>query len=207
MLLAEVILPVPLPVYYTYTMSESMAKKAQPGSRVIVPLGKSRIHTGIIRRIRQDTKTNRSLKPVLGIPDEIPFVPEENLKLWEWIAFYYHCHVGDVYKAAIPSHFRNFDDVFVRFNQDVDIPEMEKLMPGLEKDNAINLKHLLQTYGNKTTSRLLIEHPNAIESMDYHSHLGQSETILKPKLPVSQLKKERDDLSGSPALKKILDYF
>ncbi|MFP4664689.1 MAG: primosomal protein N' [Bacteroidales bacterium] len=205
--LAEVILPVPLPVYYTYIVPDHLRDKAKAGARTIVPLGKSRLYTGIIRRVHSSTEAGKSLKHVLALPDNEPLVSEQNLKLWEWIAFYYHCQVGEVYKAAVPSHFRNFDDVFIRFRDDSPLPNADLLTPGINANEAINLKHLLQTQGNKKTAKALIEHPGIIQDITYKSHLQPSETVLHRNMSPMALEKIRQNLKGSPAQKKLLDYF
>ena len=36
--------------------------------------------------------------------DSHPVVDEQQIKLWEWISFYYLSPLGDVYKAALPTN-------------------------------------------------------------------------------------------------------
>jgi primosomal protein N' (replication factor Y) len=35
--------------------------------------------------------------------DDKPVVTEVQLKHWQWIASYYMCAIGDVYRGAMPS--------------------------------------------------------------------------------------------------------
>jgi len=206
-LLAEVIVPIPVAAYYTYILPEKYQDRVFPGSRVIVPLGKSRVYTGIVRRVHQATNVSASIKTVLGAPDKSPFVQEETLSLWEWVAFYYHCYTGDVYKAAIPSHFRNFEDIFVTLSQHKLPDEALFLIEGLDPGQPFNLKHAIQTHGSKKSGKIFIQHAGAIESMHYDSHLHPAETVLQRNKPVSELKNALKAQQGAPAQQKILEYF
>ncbi|MFW5805694.1 MAG: replication restart helicase PriA [Bacteroidales bacterium] len=206
-LLAEVIVPIPVAAYYTYLLPEKYQDRVFPGSRVIVPLGKSRLYTGIVRRVHQAVNVSASIKTVLGAPDKSPFVQEETLSLWEWVAFYYHCYTGDVYKAAIPSHFRNFEDIFVTLRKHKLPDEASFLIEGLEPGQPFNLKHAIQMHGSKKTGKIFIQHANAIESMHYDSHLHPAETVLLRNKPVSALKNALKSQQGAPAQNNILKYF
>ncbi|MEA3447725.1 MAG: primosomal protein N' [Bacteroidota bacterium] len=206
-LLAEVIVPIPVAAYYTYIVPEKYQDRVFPGSRVIVPLGKSRLYTGMVRRIHQATNVSTGIKTVLGAPDKIPFVQEETLSLWEWIASYYHCYPGDVYKAAIPSYFRNFDDIFVTFRHDNLPDDALFLIRGMEPEQAFNLKYIIQTHGSKKTGNTLIQYPGGIESMEYHSHLHPAEMVIQRNKPVRELINALESQQGAPAQQKVLDYF
>ena len=44
-----------------------------------------------------------SISPVLTVLDTHPMVSEMQLDFWEWMADYYMCTPGEVYRAALPS--------------------------------------------------------------------------------------------------------
>lgn len=72
------------------------------GSRVVVPLGKSKRYTGIVIRLHEGVVTPE-LKSVEELVDERPLLLENQLQLWRWMANYYMCCPGEVMKAALPS--------------------------------------------------------------------------------------------------------
>ena len=76
----------------------------QVGSRVVVQFGAKRCYTAIVmRKHEEEPQGNYEVKEVLEAFDEEPIVQPTQLKLWQWIADYYMCTIGDVYKAAVPS--------------------------------------------------------------------------------------------------------
>ena len=73
------------------------------GCRVIVPFGRSKYYTAIVSRIHTEKPEGYAVKPVLEQIDTAPILLPTQLKLWKWMADYYLCSLGDVYKAALPS--------------------------------------------------------------------------------------------------------
>jgi primosomal protein N' (replication factor Y) len=97
---AEVILPVPLPTLFSYRFPEGWDLKA--GMRVQVPLGKSSIYKGMVRRVYAEDPDVKGIKDIQAVLDPYPIVSEEQMKFWEWMASYYMCTLGEVYRAALP---------------------------------------------------------------------------------------------------------
>ena len=81
------------------------------GCRVIVPFGRSKYYTAIVSRIHTEKPEGYVVKPVLEQIDTAPILLPTQLKLWEWMADYYLCSLGDVYKAALPSGLKLESDV------------------------------------------------------------------------------------------------
>ena len=73
--------------------------------RVAVPFGKSKIYTALVFAVHQTPPDLYEAKDIHQILDEYPIVNEQQLKHWEWIAGYYMCSLGDVFRAALPSAF------------------------------------------------------------------------------------------------------
>jgi primosomal protein N' (replication factor Y) len=71
--------------------------------RVAVPFGKSRIYTALVLETHQNKPTLYDAKEIHQILDEIPIVNEVQISHWQWIAAYYMCAIGDVYRGAMPS--------------------------------------------------------------------------------------------------------
>ena len=73
------------------------------GVRVLVPLGRKSI-TGIVYRQHEgELPATIKVRDVIDVLDEQPVVTAEQLRLWEWLAQYYMCTLGEVLSAALPS--------------------------------------------------------------------------------------------------------
>ena len=99
---ADVVLPLPLDGVYTYSLPAGLEHKVQVGCRVLVPFGTRKMYTGIVMRLH-NAKPDYPTKDILELLDETPILLPDQLKLWHWIADYYVCSVGEVFKAALPS--------------------------------------------------------------------------------------------------------
>lgn len=99
----EVILPLALPKTFTYKVMEDEFYFVKKGMRVAVPFGKNKIYTALIVDKHKNPPTLYEAKEIHQILDETPIVTETQLQHWFWIASYYMCTIGEVYKGAIPS--------------------------------------------------------------------------------------------------------
>ena len=99
----DVILPLPLPGTFTYSVPQEFNGTIVPGCRVTVPLGKNKSYTALVSTLHDNEPDSYTVKPIKEVLDETPIVLESQIKLWEWISRYYLCSMGDIYKAAIPQ--------------------------------------------------------------------------------------------------------
>ena len=99
----EVILPLSLAKTFTYSVSETEYNYIKKGMRLAVPFGKSKIYTALVIDIHQNKPTLYEAKEIHQILDEKPIVNEIQIAHWQWIASYYMCAIGDVYRGAMPS--------------------------------------------------------------------------------------------------------
>lgn len=121
---AEVILPFPLENTYTYQIPSEMEGKVHPCMRVIVPFGKKRYYTALVTQVYEPVEAAAfELKAIYSLLDQQPLVFSQQIKLWKWIASYYMCKLGDVYKAAIPSALKLESQTMVCVNNDF-VPEL-----------------------------------------------------------------------------------
>src|SRR6476469_2456773 len=102
---AEIIIPLALPLNYTWAVPEQMIEKIHPGCRVEVVLGKNKKYAGIVKRLHSDKPVEFDPKDILNLLDVEPIVHPQQLALWEWISGYYMCSEGEVMAAALPAHF------------------------------------------------------------------------------------------------------
>lgn len=124
---AEIILPLPLYSTFTYVIPEEMQHDLQKGSRVLVQFGKKKYYTGIVEHIHSEPPAGYDVKPIMALLDPAPIVRYPQLKLWHWIAEYYLCSPGEVFKAAVPTGLKPESETYVSLNDDFDMPEGIKL--------------------------------------------------------------------------------
>ena len=103
MYFVEVILPLSLAKTFTYCVSEAEFNFVKNGMRVVVPFGKSKMYTALIIDKHQNEPVLYEAKEINQILDEKPIVTEIQIAHWQWIASYYMCAIGDVYRGAMPS--------------------------------------------------------------------------------------------------------
>lgn len=113
---AEVILPLALPVTYTYGIPETMLAKATTGCRAEVEL-RYKKYAGIIKSITQN-KPAYETKPILNVLDDEPVLFEHQLQLWKWMSEYYMCSEGEVMAAALPTHFKLSSETVLIYNEE-----------------------------------------------------------------------------------------
>lgn len=117
---AEVILPLPLYTTYTYAIPADMEGMLNVGSRVLVQFGKRKFYTGIVSAIHTNQPQGYEVKEISSLLDAQPIIRYPQLKFWEWIASYYLCSVGDVFKAALPTGLKPESETIVRLTPDAD---------------------------------------------------------------------------------------
>lgn len=115
-LFVEVLLPVPVPKLFTYRVPAALASYVQVGQRVIVQFGDRKIVTGLIAAIHDKNTGEYEAKYILEVLDQYPSVSELQYKLFQWIADYYCCTVGEVMNAALPSGLKLSSESMVQLN-------------------------------------------------------------------------------------------
>ena len=124
---ADVVLPLPLYKYFTYRIPSDWQVALQPGSRVVVPFGRKKYYTAIVARLHDVMPQGYEVKEILSILDDRPVLRRPQLRFWEWIADYYLCSVGDVYKAALPSGLKLESETVVTLNAEFEEPDDDRL--------------------------------------------------------------------------------
>ncbi|MCZ8227783.1 primosomal protein N' [Flavobacterium sp.] len=103
MFFVEVILPLALAKTFTYQVSETEYHFIKKGMRLAVPFGKSKIYTAIAVELHQNNPVLYQAKEIHQILDHEPIVTSIQIDHWFWIATYYMCSIGEVYRGAMPS--------------------------------------------------------------------------------------------------------
>lgn len=121
---AEVILPLPLASTFTYSVPESMVPTLRRGHRVIVQFGQKKQYTGIVASVGVPAPEGFEVKPILQQLDREPIVRRPQIELWEWMAEYYLCSVGEVFKAALPAGLKVESETYLELNPDFDLADL-----------------------------------------------------------------------------------
>lgn len=115
---AEVLLPLPLTGFFTYKVPDMMAEAIRPGCRVVVPFGRTKFYTGIVAGLTPRRPEGFETKEISQLLDSEPIVRHPQMKFWEWIADYYLCSAGEVYRAAVPAGLKLESETVVEVNPD-----------------------------------------------------------------------------------------
>ena len=120
----DVILPLPLANTFTYSVPDEWENNVHIGMRVIVPFGKTKMYTGIVRLCHTCAPEVYQTKDILCLLDIAPIVRHPQLKFWEWISGYYQAFLGDVFQAAVPAGLKLESETLVCINPDYEAPTL-----------------------------------------------------------------------------------
>ena len=156
----DVILPLPLNSCFTYALPETLAGNVQVGCRVVVPFGKKKFYTGIVQDIHCREPKGYEVKDVADVLDARPVLLASQFKLWDWVADYYLCTRGDVYKAALPSGLKLESETIVAFNPDFEpsgrlSDREQKVLSQLESEGETSVTCLEKSCGVKNMLTLV----------------------------------------------------
>ena len=123
-LYAQILMPLPLQSTFTYAVPQDMAGRVRPGHRVVVPFGNRKFYTGIVTEIgNTPPEGNFDVKEIASTLDDGPIIRRPQIQLWDWIADYYLCSPGDVFRAALPAALKVESETFIEAAPDVDLSE------------------------------------------------------------------------------------
>ncbi len=171
---ADIILPFPLGKPFTYAIPENVKQFTQPLHRVVVPFGKKRLYSGIVVNIHENRPTGIEVKPILDVLDEFPVINPVQLKFWQWMASYYMCTVGEVFKAALPSGLKLESEtkvIFYQLNDQVELTPTEELITDILLDKHVMSIQALSDAVNK---------PNVLKAI--HSLVEKNIVILDERM-------------------------
>lgn len=115
---AEIILPLALPGTFTYQLTLDELNQLEVGQRVAVSFGSNKLYTGIIHSFHKNKPELYKTKPIYSILDDKPLVTRQQIDLWEWMADYYMCTLGEVFRNAFPSGLKWESETFIKLNNE-----------------------------------------------------------------------------------------
>lgn len=139
----DVILPVPIPRTFTYSIPDELAESAVEGQRVVVPFGRKKILTGVIARVHGEQPGGYQAKDLLDVLDEIPLVNKTQIAFFEWMSSYYMAPIGDVLAAALPSGLKLSSESHIRLHPE----RIPGEISGLFSDDEAMLIELVEKRG------------------------------------------------------------
>ncbi len=131
-----------------------MEERVQIGCRVVVPFGKKKFYTAIVTHVHYAAPEGYETKDIAEVLDSSPILLPKQYEFWQWLAEYYLCTLGDVYKAAIPSGMKLESETLVEYNPDFEaaapLPEKEqKILDLLSRDTEQCVTQLEKASGLK----------------------------------------------------------
>lgn len=112
----EVIVPLALDPTFTYRINEVEFDFIQIGMRVAVPFGRNKVYTALVVEKHHRQPALYEAKDIHEIIDIEPVVTSGQIKFWQWLAEYYMCTLGDVYKGAMPSRLLLESETIIQWN-------------------------------------------------------------------------------------------
>jgi primosomal protein N' (replication factor Y) len=123
--------------------------------RVAVPFGKSKIYTALVIEIHQNKPALYEAREIHQILDETPIVTEIQITHWLWIASYYMCAIGDVYRGAMPSALLLESETMISKKTDVFVDESSfsdeefLVYEALQQQSSLMVKDIMNILNKK----------------------------------------------------------
>lgn len=157
----DVILPLPLPGMFTYSVPEGMEVCVVFGKRVLVPLGKSKKYIAMVVKVHQE-KPSFKVKPIEQVLDATPTLLDRQYRLWSWISNYYMSPLGDVYNAAMPAGMKSAEKFKPRMELYVELTSKYRNEASLHV--ALNMLQRALKQSKALTTFLSLSHWDSLEN-------------------------------------------
>jgi len=149
---AQVILPLSLHDAYTYEVPLNMQQAIQPGQRVVVQFGRKKFYAALVVSVSDEKPEGFQAKEIVQLLDESPVVLPQNLELWRWMAIYYCCSMGDIFRAALPPGLKleSKSKIFLTGNDDEQqVSEKEQLIINQLQQDISTVEILQKKLGSR----------------------------------------------------------
>lgn len=147
----EVVLPMALAGTFTYHWPLARKEELKKGLRVSVAFGGRKLFTGMIWEVHNREPELYRTKSLDAVLDEEPLVQNYQLAFWQWMADYYMCSLGEVYKVALPSALKMEGETLLRCLRELDLsddlsPEETAVFLYVQDKQIARLKELKKTF-------------------------------------------------------------
>ena len=124
-LFADIVLPLAQPAYSFSVPEGAEGDAVRVGDAVAVQFGPRNIYTGIVWRLHDERPNAKRIKPIGRRLYDRPLLDDKQMRLWEWMADYYMCTLGEVMRMALPSLIKPQGTSAEEFSQDMFRPRTE----------------------------------------------------------------------------------
>ncbi|GJM34379.1 MAG: primosomal protein N' [Saprospiraceae bacterium] len=159
--LVEVVLPLALGQTFTYYIPEELVDQLKFGIRVEVQFGRSKHYTALVVGFPEHKPGMVKPKPILSVIDETAIIEKQQFKLWQWMAEYYCCTIGEVMQAALPANLKLASETVLTLSPlfDEGFGELEDkeylIAEALTIQNEISIDDVRGILGHKTVYPLI----------------------------------------------------
>lgn len=156
----NVVIPIPIDGFFTYSLSKSEFFKIKIGCRVIVSFGKKKYYTAVVFEKHENYDIDYELKEISYMIDEPPCITKDQITFINWLSDYYLSPIGVVLDAALPrsllikseSVLRKVysNKVYTNENHDYEILRL------FEDNEEILVNELVKIFGYKILKRISV---------------------------------------------------
>jgi primosomal protein N' (replication factor Y) len=157
-LYAQVIVPLSLHDAFTYEVPAHLQPQIANGKRVVVQFGRKKFYAALVVSLSEEKPAYIDIKEILEVLDEHPVVLPQNLELWNWMAKYYCCTLGDIFRAALPPGLKLESKSKILLTGNIDeqeIAENEREILVLVEQDVNTLEGLQRKLGNRFSYSIL----------------------------------------------------
>lgn len=174
----DVVLPLALNKVFTYSVPHHLQSDVAFGKRALVNFKSGKIYAALIINAHNNKPLTYDAKDVLDIIDVTPVITQYQWQLWQWMAGYYLCTLGEVMAAALPASLKLESESIVQLH--IDFVETQHilaqrefvLIEALHQKSSLTMHEVSKLVGVKIAHRLL-------QQMVEKKMIVISETILK----------------------------
>ena len=151
-LYAKVILPLRFEGEVSYIIPDSIADSAKPGSFAKVKFS-GRDYTAVVEEVTSKQPDYKGKIFEVESIIEKPPLSTNIIELWRWIAEYYMCTIGEVYRAAFP--FASFNQTVKRVKKRVQPSERDRELPNELSETQKNAYDIITEHLSAGVTSLL----------------------------------------------------
>lgn len=110
----------------------------------------------MVYRVHQEAPLLYEAREIDHILDEFPIIGPHQLKHWEWIANYYMCPLGDVYRSAVPATLILESETILTLseNTDAELPALTDeeylIYEALQRQPRLQMREIIQILNKKS---------------------------------------------------------
>lgn len=103
---ADVIVPLAVEGFYTYSVPAGLDGEVSEGKLVIVPFAGNKKYTGLVCRVHGEEPAGYTVRAIESVAEREVCFSRQHLRFLLWVSEYYMAFAGDVLRAALPVVFR-----------------------------------------------------------------------------------------------------